>query len=166
MATPAETATESVTAAAQKIAAINENAMILDIFGYQLNLMTVLIIGFIIAIFYTFYIVQKNKLLDFTDLLTNDGRKVSGTKVMQVIAGIASTWVIIKTGLQGTLSAELFAVYLAYMASVEGFSKFIAAKYNYKETSVAEAAEQVEEQKMMKMQMMKNAQQEKDENNS
>jgi hypothetical protein len=153
MSTQEETA-KSVTEAAQKIAEINSNAMILDLWGYQLNLMTILIVGLIVMMFYTFYYVQKNRLLDFTDLLTNDGRKVSGTKVMQVIAGVASTWVVIKTGLAGTLSPELFGVYLAYMASVEGFSKFIAAKYNYKETSVAEAAEIVAEQRIMKAQYM------------
>lgn len=138
MATTQETA-KSVTEAAQKIAEINSNAMILDLFGYHLNLMTVLIVGLLAMMFYTFYYVQKNRLLDFTDLLTHDGRKVSGTKTMQVVAGVASTWVVIKTGLAGTLSPELFAVYLAYMASIEGFSKFMAAKYNYRETSVAEA---------------------------
>ena len=160
MATTQEQTAASVTAAAQKVAEINSDAMILDLFGYRLNLMTVLIVGLLAMMFYTFYYVQKNRLLDFTDLLTNDGRKVSGTKTMQVIAGVASTWVVLKTGLAGTLSPELFGVYLAYMASVEGFSKFIAAKYNYRETSVAE----VKEEKAMKARMM--GQQDAGENNS
>jgi len=125
------------------------NAMILDVWGYQLNLMSVLIIGLIFMLFYTFYSIQKSQRLDFADMFTKDGRKVSSTKVLQFIAGIASTWFIIKTGLQGTLSVEIFGVYLAFMASVEGFSKFISAKYNYKETSVAEATEKVEEKRML-----------------
>lgn len=130
------------------------NAMILNLWGYQLNLMTMLALGLIVVLFYMFYTIQKSERLDFADMFTKDGRKVSATKVMQFIAGIATTWFIIKTGLQGTLSVEILAVYLAFMASVEGFSKFVSAKYNYKETSVAEAHEQVEEKKEMKMQMM------------
>ena len=139
MATPAATAAEIATSA--QTAVNNSNAMILNLWGYQLNLMSVLILGLIFGLFYLFYSIQKSQRLDFADMFTKDGRKVSSTKVLQFIAGIASTWFIIKTGLQGTLSAELFLIYLAFMASVEGFSKFVSAKYNYSETSVRDASD-------------------------
>jgi len=153
--TPVEQTAIDTANVANQVAATNADAMILNLWGYQLNLMTVLILGLIVTLFYMFYTIQKSERLDFADMFTKDGRKVSATKVMQFIAGIATTWFIIKTGLQGTLSVEMLAVYLAFMASVEGFSKFVSAKYNYKETSVAEANEQVEDKKdIKKMKMM------------
>ena len=116
------------------------NALLLNLWGYQLNLMTVMILAVLAGIIYMFIRIQQSERLDFADMITKDGRKVSGTKVLQLLSGVASTWIIIKMGLQGTLTAEIFGIYLAYTASIEGFSKFISAKYNYTETSVRDAA--------------------------
>lgn len=118
---------------------MNNSAYILDLWGYSLNLMTVLILGMIIVFFYLLWQIQTSKRLDFADMFTKDGRKVSSTKVLQFIGGMAATWVIIKMALQGNLSSEILGIYLAYVASIEGFSKFISAKYNYSETSVKDA---------------------------
>lgn len=118
---------------------INNSAMILNLWGYQLNLMTVMIISMIVGMIYLFVKIQTSGKLDFADMFTKDGRKVSATKVLQFFGGLTATWVIVKMGLQGTLTAEILGVYLAYTASIEGFSKFISAKYNYTETSVKDA---------------------------
>lgn len=134
--TPAQIAAN---AAAVQTAVINNNAMIINAFGYSINLGSVMIICVMLAMMYTFWRIQVSKRLDFADMLTKDGRKVSQTKVMQVIGGVVGSWVIIKTGMSGTLTFEIFAVYLAYVASIEGFSKFISARYNYDETSVSDA---------------------------
>jgi hypothetical protein len=145
--------TEQVAQAAEKVAeaivtnaaisdAVNTNAFLITAFGYQFNLMTILILGIIIGILVMFYRIQTSARLDFADMFTKDGRKVSSTKVLQFVAGIASTWVIVKTGLAGTLTSEIFSIYLIYMGSIEGFSKFIAAKYNYNETSIKDASGQ------------------------
>ena len=120
---------------------INSSTVLINLFGYQFDLITVLIFSIIIGVLILFYRIQASKRLDFADMFTTDGRKVSSTKVLQFIGGLASTWFIVKQGLGGTLSAEIFGMYLAYIASIEGFSKFISAKYNYTETSVSEAAE-------------------------
>lgn len=135
----AEAASQATAAAAVQTAVINSNALIVNGFGYSLNLGSLMIVLAIIGIVVTFWRIQKSQRLDFADMLTKDGRKVSSTKVLQLIGGIAGTWVIIKTGAAGTLSFEIFATYLTYVASIEGFSKFISAKYNYDEVSVRDA---------------------------
>lgn len=136
MVTSQETETASQIATA---AVINSNALIVNAFGYSVNLGSLMIILAILGIVWTFWRIQKSQRLDFADMLTKDGVKVSTTKVLQLIGGIAGTWVIIKTGSTGTLSFEIFAAYLTYVASIEGFSKFISAKYNYTEVSVKNA---------------------------
>lgn len=132
--------TEVATQNAQLATAINQNAFILSAFGWQVNLITVMITLLIAGVLVLFWKIQRSEKLDFTDMFTADGRKVSLTKVLQFLAGIASTWVVVKMGMQGTLSSEVFAIYLTYAASIEGFSKFVSAKYGYTETSVKDTA--------------------------
>ena len=55
--------------------------------------------------------------------------ELSLTKVIQLFGGIVATWVIIKLALSNNMSWDIFAIYLAYVGSIEGFSKFVAAKY-------------------------------------
>ena len=126
--------------ASSDVSASQNSALILNIFNYQINLASVLIVLCIFGIVYTFWKIQSAKRLDFADMLTKDGSKVSSTKVLQLVGGIVASWVIIKTGSTGALSAEMFAIYLAYVGSIEGWSKFISAKYNYSETSIKEKA--------------------------
>lgn len=124
---------------------LNQAAFTVSLFGYNINLIAVTVVILIVAMLALFWKIQHSEKLDFTDMFTKDGRKVSLTKVLQFISGIASTWIIVKTGLQGTLSAELFGIYLTYMGSIEGFSKFMAAKYGYSETSIKDAGNKVTE---------------------
>jgi len=68
--------------------------------------------------------------LDWTDLITGKGtKKVSLTKLLQLIGGITGTWVVLYQTMHNQLGGELFFAYLAYVASIEGYSKFMAAKY-------------------------------------
>lgn len=127
--------------ASSSVSASQNSALILNIFNYQINLASVLIVLCIFGIVYTFWKIQSAKRLDFADMLTKDGSKVSSTKVLQLVGGIVASWVIIKTGSTGALSVEMFAIYLAYVGSIEGWSKFISAKYNYSETSIKEKAD-------------------------
>ena len=144
MADVATTANSVASAASEvgktaEILGLVNQALIVNAFGYTINLMTLAIIALFIGLLFMAWGIQKSGRLDFADMLTKDGRKVSATKVLQLLGGVSSTWFVVKTGLQGTLSVEIFAVYLTYCASIEGFSKFISAKYNYKETSVRDA---------------------------
>lgn len=118
---------------------MNNQAMILDAFGYSINLMSVMIVLLLVGLITLFVRIQLSEKLDFADMLTKDGKAVSLTKVLQLVGGVTATWVIIKTTLTGDLGMDIFASYLAYVASIEGFSKFVAAKYQYRERSMREA---------------------------
>lgn len=115
------------------------SAMILDIMGYQINLMSVMIVLLILGVLFVFWRIQRADKLDFTDMLTKDGRTVSLTKMLQLIGGITATWVLIKLTIGGGLTEAIFGIYLAYVGSIEGYSKFISAKYGYTERSVRDS---------------------------
>lgn len=111
----------------------------IDVFGFPVNLVGVSIVLGLCAILYLFYRIQKTDKLDFADLITKDGRSVSLTKVLQLVGGFTATWIMIKLTLTGGLTDILFGIYLSYVAGVEGYSKFVSAKYGYKESSVKDA---------------------------
>lgn len=111
-------------------------AYILSLFGVDINLMTVAIVLVMLGLLYMFWKIQKEDKLDFTDMITANGRTVSLTKILQLVGGVTGTWVVIKLGMAGTITADIFMIYLAYVASIEGFSKFIQARYKYQEGSV------------------------------
>jgi hypothetical protein len=113
-----------------------QNALTVTLFGHTINLATLAIALAFAILLYGFWRIQTSRRLDFTDMLTKDGRSVSLTKVLQLVGGVTGTWVVVKLALQGGITADIFGIYLAYVASVEGFSKFISAKYNYREASV------------------------------
>jgi len=113
----------------------------LVILGHEFTLatgMAWIIFVFVLSIIFYLWRIQATGKLDFADMFTKDGKTVSLTKVLQFIGGITATWAMIKLTLTGTLTAELFGVYLAYVGGVEAYSKFCAAKYNYRETSIKE----------------------------
>lgn len=114
--------------------------MIITIFGTTINLMSVMIVLLILGIIVMFWRIHRSDKLDFTDMITKDGRTVSLTKVLQLIGGTTATWVVIKLAITGTLGADIFGIYLAYVASIEGFSKFMTAKYRYQEQSVRDTS--------------------------
>jgi hypothetical protein len=122
-------------AAPAKVQYVSE-AMQISLFGYDINLLSVMIILMIFGILYMFWRIQTSRKLDFTDMITKDGRTVSLTKVLQMIGGLTATWILIKLTLTGNLTEGILAIYLAYVASIEGYSKFISAKYRYNEQSV------------------------------
>jgi hypothetical protein len=77
-------------------------------------------------------------------MITKNGKSVSLTKILQLIGGITATWVIIKLTLTNGLSESIFGLYLAYVGAVEGYSKYLAARYNYTEYSVKEPRKMAE----------------------
>lgn len=113
---------------------------VVTLFGVSLNMMGLAVILIFVGILVLFWRIQRSEKLDFTDLITKDGRAVSLTKVLQLIGGLLSSWVIVKLTLTGGLTEAVFGLYLTYVGAIEGYSKFVAAKYNYKETSVKDAA--------------------------
>lgn len=100
-----------------------------NIFGIEVNIYATILILFFGIFLISLWRAQKAKRLDWMDMLTRDGTKVSTTKILQLVGGVVATWVITKVTLQGDLTWDLFAIYLAYVASIDGFSKLIMAKY-------------------------------------
>jgi hypothetical protein len=97
--------------------------------SYSVNVYGLII--FILATLFIFALwrAQCNKKLDWLDMLTRDGTKVSTTKILQLIGGVVGTWIVVQLTLKGTLTWDMFAIYLAYVASIDGFSKLLLAKY-------------------------------------
>lgn len=111
-------------------------SMVLNVLGYDLNLGALSVALLIVGVLYLFWRIQRTEKLDFADLITKDGRSVSLTKVLQLVGGVTATWIMIKLTLTGGLTEALFGLYLTYVGAIEGYSKFVSAKYNYTEKSI------------------------------
>jgi hypothetical protein len=61
------------------------------------------------------------------DLVSRNG-KLSTTMILQLVGGAVGTWVVVKMTATGTLTWDMFAIYLTYVASVDGFSKAMASR--------------------------------------
>lgn len=107
---------------------------------YQLSLriinqfdMYALLIG-VILLFIAYLLFGANRVgkLDWTDLITSkNSNKVSLTKLLQLIGGITATWIMIYITMHSALTPELFLTYLVYVGAIDGWSKFVAAKYGF-----------------------------------
>jgi hypothetical protein len=122
-------------------------SLIISTYGFDINIMAVVIATIALMILVLFYRIQKSAKLDFADMVTKDGKSVSLTKVLQLIGGLTATWIMIKLTLTGGLTEALFGLYLTYVGAIEGYSKFVAAKYNYTELSVKNNSVENMEQK-------------------
>jgi hypothetical protein len=111
----------------------------ISVFGFTINAPTLMIFVILAVVFFMCYRIQRNGTLDFSDMFTKDGRSVSLTKVLQFVGGVTATWIMIKLTITGGLTESLFGLYLAYVGAIEGYSKFVAAKYGYNEKSVKDA---------------------------
>lgn len=102
----------------------------LTLFGFGLNLYGIFIIALFTFFIFIFWKAQKNKRLDWVDIITKDGKRVSLTKILQLVGGIVATWIVVQMTILGNMTWDVLAIYLTYVASIEGFSKFVQAKYN------------------------------------
>jgi len=118
------------TASAEILAAIQlQQASMVTLFGLTFNIYAAVIVLIFAVFMIAVYRAQRARRFDWMDMITRDGTKVSATKVLQLIGGIVGTFIVIKLTLQGQLTWDIFAIYLGYVASVDGFSKLIMAKY-------------------------------------
>lgn len=125
--------------ASASLISVNTTGVVMTLFGYHVNVMALAIMIGFASIAFLFFRIQRSKKLDFADMITKDGRAVSLTKVLQLVGGMTSTWIMVKLTLAGGLTEAILGIYLAYVAGVEGYSKYVSAKYNYSETSVRDA---------------------------
>jgi hypothetical protein len=71
---------------------------------------------------------KKND-LNWNYLISRDGKRVSTTKILQLVGGFTGTWIMVHLTLGGSITWHMFMIYLAYVASGEGCSKFVEAKF-------------------------------------
>jgi hypothetical protein len=111
------------------------NAMI-TVFGFTFNVFAAAILAMVallvIAIFRAIRDPEGN--FDWQDLFTGVDQatgktKASITKIMQIVGGATGTFIVIKLTFQNSITFDIFACYLAYVASIDSFSKFMVAKY-------------------------------------
>ena len=117
-------------------AKLMQELSMITMFGYSINIYAI-IVG-ILFLFFLRAVLKANKDpendFDWIDLVMSidqatGERKASVTKILQLVGGGAGTFIVIKLALQNNISFDIFAAYLAYVASIEGFSKFMIAKY-------------------------------------
>jgi len=88
------------------------------------------IIIILLVFVYVMYKAHHLRQLDWADLVTNnDSIHVSLTKFLQLIGGITGTWMVVYSTLHDKLTYDLLLVYLAYVGAIEGWSKFVSARY-------------------------------------
>lgn len=96
----------------------------------QFDFFAVMILFLIAMLGFLMWNAHKIGKLDWKDLITSKGSdKVSLTKFLQLCGGITGTWAIIFLTKHGNLTAEILFTYLAYVGAIEGWSKFVAAKW-------------------------------------
>lgn len=63
------------------------------------------------------------------ELITGTDGKLSHTKIWSNIANATSTWIVIKMAFLGTLTPDIFMIYLIFVGASRLGSEFIARKY-------------------------------------
>ena len=97
--------------------------------GYEINAFAVAIIIFFLILLIAIARAQFTGKLDWTDMLTRDGTKVSTTKLLQLVGGGVASWVVIKLAITKDLNVDIFVTYLMYIAGSDGYAKYIMARY-------------------------------------
>ncbi len=104
--------------------------MILDRIIQNFGGFTILMMA--IALLYAVYQSHNHNHLDWVDLVRSKGtHSVSLTKFLQLIGGITGTWMVVYTTLHDKLTYDLLLVYLAYVGAIDGWSKFVSARYGF-----------------------------------
>lgn len=100
------------------------------VFLTNLDLMSFTVIMMFLSFIVMFWRAQAKNQLNWIDLIRKPGSDViSLTKLIQLFGGMIATWIMVKLTMDNKVTWDLFAIYLAYVGSVEGYSKFVSAKY-------------------------------------
>ena len=95
-----------------------------------MDLMSLSIVIMFMSFGVMFWRAQAKGQLNWVDMLKKPhSTQISLTKLIQLVGGVVATWIMVKLTINDKITWDLMAIYLAYVASVEGFSKFITAKY-------------------------------------
>ena len=109
------------------------------VFLTNLDLMSFTVIMMFLSLIVMFWRAQAKHQLNWIDLIRKPGSNViSLTKLIQLFGGMIATWIMVKLTMDNKVTWDLFAIYLAYVGSVEGYSKFVSAKYGLPNKSKSE----------------------------
>lgn len=104
--------------------------------GLQLSGYGVVAVLLLLFLFYGLWRLgnREDSSFDWEDLICNTdivtGKKTASvTKILQLTGGVAATFVVVKLTLTNSLTWDIFVTYLAYVASIDGFSKYLMARY-------------------------------------
>ena len=101
-----------------------------EVFFNDFDLMSLTIVIMFLSFIVMFWRAQAQSELNWIDLIRKPGSSaISLTKLIQLVGGMIATWIMVKLTIDNKVTWDLFAIYLAYVGSVEGFSKFVTAKY-------------------------------------
>ena len=96
----------------------------------DMDLMSFVIISMFLSFIVMFWRAQAQSKLNWIDLIRKPESKViSLTKLIQLLGAMVATWIMVKMAMVDKITWDLLATYLAYVGSVEGYSKFVSAKY-------------------------------------
>lgn len=96
----------------------------------DMDLMSLVIVMTFLSFVIMFWRAQAKGDLNWIDLIKKPGSAaISLTKLIQLVGGIVATWIMVKLAMTDKMTWDIFAIYLAYAGSIEGYSKFITAKY-------------------------------------
>ena len=96
----------------------------------DMDLMSFVIVSMFLSFIVMFWRAQAQSKLNWIDLIRKPGSSViSLTKLIQLLGAMVATWIMVKMAMSDKISWDLLATYLAYVGSIEGYSKFVSAKY-------------------------------------
>ena len=96
----------------------------------DMDLMSLTIIMMFVSFIVMFWRAQVKNDLNWIDLIRKPGaHEISLTKLIQLLGAMVATWIMVKMAFSDKMTWDLLATYLAYVGSVEGYSKFVSAKY-------------------------------------
>ena len=113
---------------------IIEQASTISLFGHTFNIYATMILVIFALIIYGLDKARRSKKIDWIDMITSTDQatgevQASTPKILQIIGGITGTFIVTKLTLQNNINWDIFAIYLAYVSGVDGFSRFMLAKY-------------------------------------
>lgn len=83
------------------------------------------------------YLMKEAKELEWTDLVTSKGsHNVSLTEFLQLIGGLTGTWMVIYMTLHNKLTYDILLVYLTYVGAIDGWSKYVSARFGVKQEKI------------------------------
>ena len=101
-----------------------------QMFFKDMDLMSFVIVMMFVSFIFMFWRAQAKSHLNWIDLIRKPGSNtISLTKLIQLVGAMIATWIMVKMAMSDKITWDIFAIYLAYVGSVEGFSKFVTAKY-------------------------------------